>query len=60
MPSTSKKQAALMRAVSHNKEFAKKVGIPQSVGAEFEAADKAKAGNNKSVKTMATKRYGRD
>ena len=30
-----------MRAVSHNPEFAKKVGIPQSVGQEFAAADKA-------------------
>lgn len=43
MPSTSPKQANLMRAVAHNPEFAKKVGIPQKVGADFEAADRNKA-----------------
>ena len=31
-----------MDAVANNPEFAKKTGIPQSVGAEFVAADKAK------------------
>lgn len=40
MPSRSQKQARTMRAVAHNKEFAKKIGIPQSVGKEFVAADK--------------------
>lgn len=29
-----------MAAVAHNPAFAKKVGIPQSVGKEFHAADK--------------------
>ena len=42
MPSTSKKQAHLMAAVAHNPAFAKKVGIPQSVGKEFNSADKGK------------------
>lgn len=42
MPSKSKKQARLMAAVAHNPKFAKKVGIPQSVGQEFYAADKSK------------------
>lgn len=28
-----------MRAVSHNPKFAKKVGVPQKVGKDFEAAD---------------------
>ncbi len=32
-----------MAAVSANPAFAKRVGIPQSVGREFNAADKAKA-----------------
>lgn len=41
MPSVSKKQHNLMQAVAHNPEFAKKVGIPQKVGKEFAAADKA-------------------
>jgi hypothetical protein len=40
MPSKSKKQARFMRAVAHNSEFAKKAGVPQSVGREFVAADK--------------------
>ncbi len=31
-----------MQAVAHNPAFAKKVGIPQSVGQEFAAADAAK------------------
>lgn len=30
----------LMLAVEHNKKFAKKVGIPQSVGKDFADADK--------------------
>jgi len=41
MPAKSEKQARFMRAVAHNKEFAKKVGVPQSVGREFSSmADK--------------------
>jgi len=43
MPSKSKSQHRLMEAVAHNPAFAKKVGIPQSVGKDFAAADKAKA-----------------
>jgi hypothetical protein len=42
MPSVSKKQHNFMEAVAHNKAFAKKVGIPQSVGEEFSKADKGK------------------
>ncbi len=42
MPSKSKKQAKLMQAVAHNPKFAKKVGIPVSVGKEFNKADKRK------------------
>jgi hypothetical protein len=45
MPSTSKKQANLMAAVAHNPAFAKKVGIPQSVGMDFNKADKGKKFN---------------
>jgi len=40
MPSSTLKQAKFMRAVSHNPKFAKKVGVSQSVGKDFEAADK--------------------
>ena len=42
MPSVSKKQHNLMAAVANNPAFAKKVGIPQSVGREFNKADKGK------------------
>jgi len=42
MPSTSKKQHNFMEAVAHNPAFAKKVGIPQSVGQDFSKADKGK------------------
>ena len=43
MPSKSKKQHAMMQAVAHSPKFAKKVGIPVSVGKDFMTADK-KAG----------------
>ena len=42
MPSTSKKQHNFMEAIAHNKAFAKKVGVPQSVGQDFSKADKGK------------------
>jgi len=42
MPSKSKAQHKLMEAVAHNDKFAKKVGIPQSVGKDFAEADKGK------------------
>lgn len=42
MPSKSPAQARLMQAVAHSPEFAKKTGIPQSVGREFSEADKQK------------------
>ena len=42
MPSTSKKQHNFMAAVANNPSFAKKVGVPQSVGKEFNQADKSR------------------
>jgi hypothetical protein len=42
MPSTSKKQHNFMAAIAKNPSFAKKVGIPRSVGEEFLTADKGK------------------
>jgi len=42
MPSVSEKQKKFMAAVAHSPEFAKKVNVPQSVGKEFNDADKAK------------------
>ena len=54
MPSSSKKQHNFMAAVAKNPAFAKKAGVPTSVGQEFINADKgrkfAKGGD-----TMASK-----
>jgi hypothetical protein len=41
MPDESKAQFRFMEAVKHNAKFAKKVGVPQSVGEDFSAAQKA-------------------
>ena len=43
MPSSSEKQKNFMAAVANNPAFAKKAGVPQSVGQEFVKADKRKA-----------------
>ena len=40
MPSKSKKQHNFMEAIAHSEKFAKKVGVPMSVGKDFAAADK--------------------
>ena len=45
MPSVSKKQHNFMAAVANNPEFAKKAGVPQSVGQEFVKADKKVSGS---------------
>jgi hypothetical protein len=42
MPSVSKKQHNFMAAIAHNPAFAKKVGVPQSVGKDFNQADKGR------------------
>ena len=42
MPSTSKKQHNFMAAVANSPKFAKKVGVPQSVGKDFNQADKGR------------------
>jgi hypothetical protein len=43
MPSSSKKQHNFMEAIAHSPSFAKKVGVPQSVGKDFSNADKGKS-----------------
>ena len=59
MPSTSKKQHNFMAAVAKNPAFAKKAGVPQSVGQDFLNADKgrkfAKGGVMKESKEMMKK-----
>lgn len=42
MPSKSKAQERFMQAAAHNKAFAKKADIQQSVAREFVSADKRK------------------
>ena len=54
MPSTSKKQHNFMAAVANNPSFAKKVGVPQSVGKDFSTADKGRK-FSKGGDTMASK-----
>jgi len=59
MPSTSKKQHNFMAAVANNPAFAKKAGVPASVGKEFLNADKgrtfSKGGDMKESKAMMGK-----
>ena len=49
MPSKSPAQHRLMEGVAHSKAFAKKVGIPQSVGKDFAKADTGKKFKNGGV-----------
>ena len=42
MPSKSKAQHNFMAAVAHNPAFAKKAGVPQSVGKDFNEADRGR------------------
>ena len=59
MPSVSKKQHNFMNAVAHSPAFAKKVGVPQSVGKDFSTADKSRkfkeGGDMKESKAMMKK-----
>ena len=52
MPAVSKKQERFMQAVANNPKFAKKVGVPQSVGKEF---SKSGGGEMKEPKKMMKK-----
>lgn len=47
MPSTSARQHRFFEAIAHSPSFAKKAGVPQSVGKDFARADD-KAGITKS------------
>jgi hypothetical protein len=42
MPSKSKAQHNFMEAIAHSPSFAKKAGVPMSVGKDFATADKGK------------------
>jgi len=62
VPSVSKKQHNFMAAVANNPAFAKKAGVPQSVGKEFSNADKGRkfkeGGDMKESKAMVKKEIG--
>ena len=53
MPSVSAKQEKFMRAVANSPKFAKKVGVPQSVGKEFAMKDKEMKDMKKMGRGMA-------
>jgi hypothetical protein len=53
MPAVSEKQKKFMDAVAHNPAFAKKVDVPQSVGADFSEASKGKKFSSGGDKTRA-------
>ena len=59
MPSVSKKQHNFMAAVANSPAFAKKAGVPQSVGQDFTKADKgrkfSKGGDMAESKAMVKK-----
>jgi hypothetical protein len=58
MPSKSPAQHRFMAAVANNPSFAKKVGVPPSVGKEFVRADKAKGYSTKAKINRADTRHG--
>jgi hypothetical protein len=59
VPSVSKKQHNFMAAIANSPSFAKKAGVPQSVGKDFNEADKgrkfSKGGDMKESKAMVAK-----
>jgi hypothetical protein len=63
MPSVSKKQHNFMAAIANNPKFAKKVGVPKSVGEEFTKADKGKQfkrGGEMATKMKMFEKSGKD
>ena len=57
MPSTSKAQAAFMKAAANSPKFAKQTGISQKVAKEFVAEDKKKSSYKKQLKKEETGMY---
>jgi hypothetical protein len=60
MPSVSKKQHNFMAAVAKNPQFAKKVGLEQSVGKHFLDADKGKKFRSGGMTPEQQKKYYAD
>ena len=59
MPSKSKKQHNLMAAVANNPKFAKKVGIPQSVGKDYVKADEGRKFRSGGMAGCGTKKMAK-
>jgi len=59
VPSKSKKQHNLMAAVANNPDFAKKVGIPQSVGKDYVKADEGRKFRSGGMAGCGTKRMAK-
>ena len=60
MPSHSSKQHNFMEAVAHSPSFAKKAGVPQSVGKDFSAADKGRKFSKGGDMTESKKMVGKE
>jgi len=63
MPSVSKKQHNFMEAIAHSPSFAKKAGVPQSVGQDFAKADKGRKfskGGDMNSKMKMFEKSGKD
>ncbi len=59
MPSVSGRQHRFFELVAHDKAAAKRLGVPQSVGKEFEKADTGKKfPKDDKPKSKARRRYG--
>jgi hypothetical protein len=59
MPSVSSKQHNFMAAIAHSPAFAKKVGVPQSVGQDFDKADKGKFSKGGSMATKGVNPFAK-
>jgi hypothetical protein len=64
MPSKSKAQHNFMAAIAHSPSFAKKAGVPMSVGKDFVTADKgkkfSKGGDTMNSKMKMFEKSGKD
>lgn len=58
MPSKSEAQARTMAAAAHNPQFAKKVGIDQSVAKDFNREDAGSARLKKAMQKRAASNNG--
>ena len=60
MPSRSAKQARFMAMIAHSPAAAKRTGVPQSVAAEFNAADSESGMLSRAMRKRPSTRKGRN